>query len=48
MYGRKANPNPINKVREWNAKVEDRATDVSNQMKMNGKFPSQWEWENYK
>ena len=48
MYGRKNNPNPINKVKEWSNKIDDRATDVSNRMKMNGKHPSQWEWENYK
>jgi hypothetical protein len=48
MYGRKVKPNPINKVKEWSNKIDDRATDVSNRMKMNGKQPSQWEWENYK
>ena len=48
MYGRKPNPSPIKKVREWSAKLEDRAMDVENRMKLNGKQPSQMEWEDYR
>lgn len=48
MFGRKNNPNPIKKVREWNTKIESRAMDVENRMKLNGKQPSQMEWEEYR
>ena len=48
MYGRKANPSPVKKVREWNVKIESRGMDVENRMKLNGKHPSQMEWEDYK
>ncbi len=45
---RKRTPSPIGKVREWSVKLEDRSLDVSNRMKLNGKQPTQMEWEDYR
>jgi len=39
---------PIDKVRDWNGRVLDRAIDVKNRILLNGTQPSQMEWEEYR